>query len=99
MVCLSDGLVCALIDVAISLGLWANLCRIEGDDWVNLAEVRSAWVRRRAWGGEHKMATELSDLKFGCPNLIQLPDGDVLAAFWCHENELSIIRWVRMRCR
>ena len=42
-------------------------------------------------------AEELSALKFGYPTLLQLPDGDVLAAFWCFEEWTTIIRWIRLR--
>ena len=31
---------------------------------------------------------ELSNLKLGYPNLGQLPAGDILATFWCCEDEI-----------
>jgi hypothetical protein len=98
MTCLKDGRVCCLYRRIDKPGLWANLSRIDGDDWINLAEAPVWQGASSGMAGERAMTDELSDLKFGAPNLIQLPDGDVFAAFWCHENEISVIRWVRMRC-
>lgn len=98
MICLRDGRVLCLYRRLDKPGLWANLSMIDGDDWINLAEA-PVWQGARSFmHGQRAMADELSDLKFGCPNLIQLPDGQVLAAFWCHEDEISVIRWVRIRC-
>ncbi len=47
--------------------------------------------------GERDSATELAALHFGFPNLLRLPDGDILAAFWCREDCIHNIRWLRIR--
>ena len=49
--------------------------------------------------GERHAAIELAQLHVGFPNLLRLPDGDVLAAFWCREDCIHNIRWLRIRVR
>ena len=78
-------------------GLWAVLARIEGDKWVNLEEAPMWQGSESKMSGQRDAATELAALHFGFPNLIHLPDGDVLAAFWCREDCVHNIRWLRIR--
>ncbi len=81
-------------------GLWANLSRLDGDDWVNLAEV-PLWegVSSGMTGTTASSGQELVDLKFGFPSLELLPDGDVYVAFWVEEDEIYNIRWFKLRVR
>jgi hypothetical protein len=97
LVTLPDGRVLGLYRRDDKPGLWANVSRIDGDAWVNLDEA-PVWqgVRHSGMAGERSAGDELSDLKFGSPNLRLLPSGDVLAAFWCYEQEQYIIRWIRV---
>jgi hypothetical protein len=94
---LDDGRVLCLYRRTDKPGLWASLVRIQGDDWVNLAEM-AVW-RGPASGmkGQGAAGDELSALKFGFPSMVQLPDGDVLAVFWCMEECLHVIRWARLK--
>ncbi len=94
---LADGRVLCLYRRLDQPGLWANLVRIDGDEWVNLAEA-PVW-RGPASGmrGERASGDELSALKFGFPSMVQLPGGHVLAVFWCLEECIHNIRWVRLR--
>ena len=47
---------------------------------------------------EHEnMVETFHGLKFGAPSVIVLPGGEVLAAFWCYEQNVSLIRWLRFR--
>lgn len=78
-------------------GLWANLVRIEGDNWNNVAETAVWQGPSSGMKGEGKAADELSSLKFGFPTMIELPDGDVFAVFWCLDNCLYSIRWAKLR--
>jgi hypothetical protein len=79
-------------------GLWANLSRIDGERWINLAE-RAVWTGAKSgMEGSGASADELSQLKFGSPNLLLQPDGSVFAVFWCVEDGVSNIRWLRIRC-
>ena len=77
-------------------GLWATIARIQGKTWVNesSAPLWQGAVSRML--GEGKGADELSGLKFGSPSMKRLSDGTVIVAFWCHEDEISNIRWIKL---
>ena len=47
--------------------------------------------------GRASTGEELSTLKFGFPSLLQLPDGNVMVVFWCVEDCIQNIRWLRIR--
>lgn len=94
---LRDGRVLCLYRREDKPGLWAELARIEGNQWVRIAE-QVVWQGAGAgMSGRAGAGDELSALKFGYPSLIQLPDGDVLAVFWCVEDCIHNIRWQRIR--
>lgn len=95
---LADGNVMCLYRRLDQPGLWASLVRIDGDDWRQLAEVCAWQGPKSGLLGEWKSSSdELSALKFGFPSLVQLANGDVFAVFWCRENDVNNIRWVRLR--
>lgn len=97
MICLEDGRVLALYRRHDKHGLWANLVRIEGHKWINLESV-SLWEGAvSGMDGEKPTGDELSNLKFGYPNMVQLPDGDVFVVFWCLEDCIYNIRWMRLK--
>jgi len=47
--------------------------------------------------GATESADELAALCFGYPSLKQLSDSDVFVVFWCVEDLVSNIRWLRLR--
>jgi hypothetical protein len=47
--------------------------------------------------GVGNTSDELSGLKFGYPSMVELPGGEVLAVFWCLEDCIHNIRWVRLK--
>ena len=78
-------------------GLWAHLCRIEGQEWVPLSDLliwHGVAYNRNAIDkvGMHQM----QDLRFGYPSIELLSNGDVQVVFWCVENCVSIIRMSRL---
>jgi len=77
-------------------GLWATIARLEGQAWVNetSAPLWQGSVSRMVGG--QKGADELSGLKFGSPSVKRLADGSVLVAFWCHEDGICNIRWIKV---
>ena len=80
-------------------GLWATYARLEGDEWVNEAELPLWGAERAAAGslvGGHNLSQEFANLKFGLPAGLVLPDGQVFVAFWCVEECLYVIRWFRL---
>ena len=95
--CLPDGRVLCLYRRDDQPGLWANLSRIEGDNWVNLSEALLWQGAVSGMTGNAPRAEELSRLKFGFPNMVVLPEGDVFAVFWCCEDSVHNIRWLRIR--
>ena len=44
------------------------------------------------------MSHNFSVLKFGAPHLARLADGTVLVTFWCYEDNVSVIRWIKLTC-
>lgn len=78
-------------------GLWGTLARIEGDQWSNLDETALWLGAPSGMSGRAGGADELSSLKFGFPQMIHLPSGEVFAVFWCCEDAVYNIRWMRIR--
>ena len=97
MLSLGDDRVLCLMRRTDQAGLWAVLAQIKGDKWVNLGEAPMWQGSESRMLGDRDAATELSDLAFGFPNLLRLSDGDIFAAFWCREDCIHNIRWLRMR--
>ncbi|MCE9589467.1 MAG: glycoside hydrolase [Planctomycetes bacterium] len=82
-------------------GLWAHLGKIEGDKWIRLADEPVWGVQGDASysrDAKNKME-QFTSLKFGCPTVTRLPDGTVLSAFWCVEENASNIRWHKIRVK
>lgn len=94
---LGDGRVLALYRRNDRPGLWANVSRIVGEEWVNLAEAVVWQGAGSGMAGKGSSADELSDLKFGFPQMTSLPGGEVFAVFWCVESCLHVVRWARLR--
>ena len=95
---LGDGRVLCLYRNREQPGLWAHLARIEGTQWVPLQEI-PVWQGAYSRIGAGRLSTssdELSNLKFGFPSMLLLPNGEVFAAFWCCENGIYNIRWLRI---
>ncbi len=98
LITLADGRVLCLYRRLDQPGLWAGLVEIVGDEWRQLEELRLWQGTVSGMLGERSSASdELSALKFGFPSMVQLPDGDVFAVFWCVEDAVHNIRWVRVR--
>lgn len=97
ILCLRDGRILCLYRRDDKPGLWANLSRIDGDDWINLEE-QPVWQGGiSGMTGQAVAGEELSALKFGFPTMLQMPDGHVMAVFWCVEDGIHNIRWVHLR--
>lgn len=79
-------------------GLWANIARLEGDQWVNETDLP-------IWGSsftdlvatDKNMSENFTRLRFGAPCMTVLPDGDIFMAFWCFEDCICLVRWYRLR--
>lgn len=97
IICLRDGRLLCLFRHNDEPGLWASVVRIEGHKWVNLEAVPLWQGADSGMTGQGNTSDELSGLKFGYPSMDQLPDGDVFAVFWCLEDGIHNIRWLRIR--
>ncbi len=79
-------------------GLWAHLARIEGDAWKPLADAPLWGTNVESHESADKgMLAAMATLRFGCPSVLRLESGEVLAAFWCVEDCVSNIRWFRLK--
>ena len=97
LLALPDGRVVCVYRGIDPPGLCGTIVRLDGEGWRH-DEPQILWQgdRLTRMFGEATATEELRSLKLGCPNLALLPDGDVLVAFWCHEDEVYNIRWIRL---
>ena len=81
-----------------SPGLWANLSHIDGSRWINDEAVPlwGATDAKRSADEYSGMAETFQSLRFGAPCATSMPDGEVYVAFWCYEDNISVIRWFRI---
>ena len=77
-------------------GLWAAIALVERGVWTNGPALPLWQGARSHMMGNGAGADELSGIRFGSPSIKRLPDGGIILAFWCHEDEISIIRWIRL---
>ena len=97
LITLADGRVLCMRRRLDQPGLWATLARIDGEQWVTLAEIPVWQGTSSGMHGHLPSSDELSALKFGFPSMVQRPDGEVFAVFWCVEDSLHVVRWARLR--
>ena len=78
-------------------GLWAHLARIQGDRWQAIADA-PLWGSNVAAHDTHQesVLAQMSTLRFGCPTIAATGPDQCLAAFWCIEDGVSNIRWIRL---
>jgi hypothetical protein len=77
-------------------GLWIQVARLVGREWINLEELL-LWEGSCAGKiGSVNTSDELSSLKFGYPSLCRLANGEIMVVFWCEEDGLHNIRWYRV---
>jgi hypothetical protein len=78
-------------------GLWAAVGRLDGDAWVNDGHMP-------LWGfktgnltkTDNNMVSNFNVLRFGAPCVIKLFDGTIFIAFWCYEDCVSNIRYIKI---
>lgn len=93
---LSDGRILAAYRRDDEAGLWATLARLDGDEWVNIETVRLWAGQSSGMAGDATPGAELAQLKFGFPQMLLEPDGTVLLVFWCEEDGIKNVRWLRI---
>lgn len=97
-VILPDGRILAFYRRTDQPGLWAQWSEIRGGGWVN-HEAVALWggAVHASAVGNRPMTGQMSALRFGLPTAKLLPDGSLLAAFWCVEDGVSVIRYFKIR--
>jgi hypothetical protein len=77
-------------------GLWGTLARIEKNQWINLEESPLWQGAESGMSGTLDSGEELSNLKFGYPSIRQISAHEVLVLFWCQEDCVTHIRWIKL---
>ena len=71
---------------------------IEGEGWRPLGEAALWGVNVAAHDtSQSSLLAQMSTLRFGCPSIIRLAGDEFLIAFWCVEDCVSNIRWIKVR--
>jgi sialidase-1 len=90
---LGDGRILAAYRRKDRPGLWLNISRLDGDQWVNDTS-QALWGSDSSGSGRGSHMTQrFQTLRFGAPSMTHCPDGRVVLAFWCYEDCISVIRW------
>jgi hypothetical protein len=77
-------------------GLWLARVELDGTEWRTLS-TQCIWAGAPSgMTGERNKADELSDLRFGFPQMVVRADGDVQLVFWARHEEINEIRWLRL---
>lgn len=97
-VLLEDGRVLSVYRHAGKPGLWANISRIEGEDWVNECE-QPIWGYdpEKMISKDSNMVKNFNVLRFGAPSMVRLQDGTLFVAVWAVEDCVSNIRWFKLK--
>lgn len=78
-------------------GLWAAKASVAGGLWKTIEQTALWGAPSLTVGQKSQNAIEnFNVLRFGAPCLNRLSDGDVLVTFWCVEDGVSNIRWLRL---
>jgi len=96
---LGDNVVLATYRRSDQPGLWGNIVELKGDRWTNVSATPLWQGATSGMAGVGNRSDELSGLKFGFPQMQRLPNGDVILVFWCQEDAITNIRWMRMKIR
>ncbi len=79
-------------------GLWAVHASFSEGKWILQSEL-PLWgtqLNHSGMPGTARGSDELSALKFGFPQMVQLATGEVYLVFWCFEDWNCVIRWIRL---
>lgn len=78
-------------------GLWAVLARV-GEKNLEIVHELPLWgANVDSHDTTHQsLLAQMSTLRFGCPTVTRLADGSIFAAFWCVEDSVSNIRWLKI---
>jgi sialidase-1 len=95
---LPNGLILTVYRRTDEPGLWANLSRIEDNEWVNELAI-PLWGQHKTGLTSHrnKMTENFAALRFGAPSICRLEDGTFFVAYWAVEDGVSSIHWCKLQ--
>ena len=95
---LDDGRILSVYRRIDMPGLWANVSRLEGNQWINESEA-PIWGAQGndLTGTSANMSENFSVLRFGAPCITRIDENSYFIAFWCYEDCVSVIRWYRLQ--
>jgi sialidase-1 len=92
---LDDGRLIAVYRRNGTGGIWACLAALDGEQWA-IEEDSCVWAGQASGTSpERSVGEDLSALKCGYPTIVA-GRGSALVAFWCCEDCVFVIRWVRL---
>lgn len=96
--CLRDGTILLVYRRNDKPGLWASHYNFDGTNWDLLSEslVWDGGLSTSGMPGKEGGSDELSALKFGFPQMIQLDSGEIFIVYWCFEGWSCCIRWTKI---
>jgi len=93
---LGDGRVFCVYRGTQPSGLWGAIVQLDGDRWITLEQAPLFGAAATGLFGQGNSSDELSNLKLGYPQPIRRPDGSIFLVFWCCEDAVYNIRWLRL---
>ncbi len=80
------------------LGLWGAIVKVDLDGGWQTINQSCLWAPALPAGGPSAgLVEQFQGLKFGAPCLLKLSESEVFVAFWCLEDCVSNIRWIKLR--
>lgn len=77
-------------------GLWGEVAEIREGAWRKISDVCLWSGVPSGMEGKRNTSDELAALKFGFPSLVRLATGEIVVVFWCEEEGVQNIRWLRV---
>lgn len=78
-------------------GLWATISVMDNNVWINENHFPIWGSHTNGFNSDNQnMVHQFNELKFGAPCITLLPDNEIFITFWCYENLVSNIRWVKI---
>lgn len=97
---LDDGKILSIYREFSKGELRANLSMLDGEDWIILCEkVLWSTQNKGSLKKSNNVSRNFSACQFGAPNIIRMKNGEFFCTFWCIEDCISNIRWVRIGCK
>lgn len=97
IITLPDGRILTIYRRTDKPGLWGNVSRIENDKWINEEELH-LWgntVSAKV-GDDENMVANFNNLRFGAPNTIFIDEKTIFISFWCIEDNVGNIRYIKL---